>query len=230
MRWDVHPDRVEGEIGVAPVIIVAEATEPDLTGIVGESLETWRAAGRLERTAELNEWPHDFRAAVPGAVFAALPSHWEGHFRDMRFGFSQQHALMVALRDHRQSFTRVMRDVAMQASTDAVLFTWVLELEGHPLTDEHLVGELVIENGVPLLVEHSSEPYRVETEVGVALVSRDGELLFRYQDEYTGLLSAQHDSRSLAHDIAASLIDDIVPLWLEVSEQRIAVADTPQRP
>lgn len=214
LAWDVHPGMVEGEILVAPVLVVAEAPEPDLTGIVGEPLDSWRARGRLERTAELAELPYAFHAAVPGALYRNLPQDWEGHFRDTRLGLTQHVALISALRDPERSVVPVMAEIAKSSGGDAMLFTWVKENEGRPLTDDHLVGELVVHEGVPVIVDHDAEPYAVEVLVGVALVAADGDVLFRYEDHYRGLLTGD-GPQELGRSIARALVDDITPYWLD---------------
>jgi hypothetical protein len=214
LAWDVHPGMVEGEILVAPVLVVAEAPTPDLTGIVGEKLDGWQARGRMERTADLAELPYAFHAAVPGALYRNLPPQWEGHFRDTRLSLPQQIALTSALNDPERSPTPIMAEIAIASGADAVLFTWVVEADGRPLTDEHLVGELVVHEGVPVVVDHDIEPYAVDALIGVALVAADGDVLFRYEDRYSGLLVGD-GPEDLGRTMARSLVDDITPYWLD---------------
>lgn len=227
MDWDLDPGVVRGEILVAPVIIAAEAPTPDLTGIVGETLLDEQAAGRLHRTMQLAELPHSLHRAVPGQLHTALPDEWNGHFRDTRLTLAEQIRLTHAVRGD-EALTEVLVDVAKGIEGDAVLFTWVVENEGTPMTDDHMVGELVFENGVPVLVDHVSEPYLVEAELGVALVTTDGEVLFRYQDTYEGLLVEDRSSGSLGRSMARELVADIAPLWLGDNEPMSPVlADAP---
>jgi len=214
IAWDLNPGVVEQEVRVAPVIVAAEAPHADLTGIVGEPLRDERAEGRLRRTAQVAELPHALHAAVPGALNAALGSEWSGHFRDTRLPVSDVIALTNAVRGE-SVLSETLSEVARDCEGDAVLFTWILETEGRPLTDHHLVGELVIQNGVPVLVDHDSEPYAVQAHVGMALVATDGEILFRYQDHYEELLVADNSVDSLGRRMAKDLVGDIVPLWLD---------------
>lgn len=215
MDWDTQPRMVYGDVRVAPVVVVAEVPQVDLTGAVGEELDSWRAEGRLTRTAELAELPYVIRSEVPGALNKTLGHGWTGHFRDARLTWAQELAIINALQRDRGTISQVTGDIAGQVGGDATLFTWVIENEGAPLTDEYMVGELVFADGLPVMVEHGSEPYRVQVEVGVALVAADGTLLFRYQDEYRGLLADGSPLDSLARDMARELVDDIAPLWLD---------------
>ena len=210
LDWDLHPRVVQGLIHVAPVIVAAEAPTPDLTGIVGERLDDQRAAGRLHRTAQLAELPYAVHDQVPGALYATLPREWKGTFRDARLSIPDQARLTQAVAQD-LPLSPMLSRIAKGYEGDAVLFTWVVTAEGQPLTDEHLVGELVFQDGVPVLVDHQGEPYAVQAELGVALVATDGEILFRYQDHYQGLLM---DDSGLAHDMAHDLVADIAPLWL----------------
>lgn len=213
IQWDLNPGTVQKEVRVAPVIVAAEAPHADLTGIVGEELRDERADGRLRRTAQVAELPYAVHAAVPGALNAALGPEWSGHFRDTRLPVADLIALTQAVSGE-EPLADTLSAVARECEGDAVLFTWILEAEGRPLTDHHLVGELVFQNGVPVLVDHHSEPYAVRTEVGMALVATDGEILFRYQDTYEDLLVADGSVDSLGRRVAKDLVGDIVPLWL----------------
>ena len=228
MDWDLDPGDVAGEIRVAPVIVAAEAPTPDLTGIVGETLQDEQAAARLHRTMQLAELPHSLHEAVPGQLHTELPDEWNGHFRDTRLSLADQIRLTNAVRGD-EPLAEALVDVAQGVEGQAVLFTWVVENEGRPLTDDHMVGELIFENGVPVLVDHQSEPYVVNAELGVALVTTDGEILFRYQDDYEGLLVEDRSSRSLGRSMARELVADIAPLWLGTVEPATPVlADAPE--
>lgn len=214
LDWDLTPGAVGHEVRVAPIIVAAEAPTPDLTGIVGEQLLDEQAAARLHRTSQLAELPHSVHEAVPGQLHTALPDSWNGYFRDTRLSLAEQVRLTHAVRGE-EPLTDALSEIALGVEGEAVLFTWVIENEGTPLTDDHMVGELVFRGGVPVLVDHHSEPYVIRTEIGVALVSTDGELLFRYQDTYDGLLVEDRSAKSLGRDLARDLVADIAPLWLD---------------
>jgi len=219
VAWDFDPVMVEGEILVAPVLVLAEVPDPDLTGRFGEDLHWKNATGRLQRTAQLAELPYSVHAALPGALYRSLPPDWEGHFRDMRLSLPQQIALTQGLKDPGRSALSLMVDVAKAAGGDAVLFSWVIEAEGTPLTDEFLVGELVVYEGLPVIVDHTVEPYAVEALVGMALITQAGELVFRYQDRYSGLLTGDGPDE-LGRAIARDLVADIAPIWRDVEADR----------
>lgn len=214
LSWDIHPGMVSGEILVAPVLVIAEAPTPDLTGIVGETLDGWQAEGRIKRATHMAELPYAFHANVPGALYASLPDQWDGHFRDTRISLPQTLALTSALKDPERSPTALMGEIAEASGAEAMLFTWVVEAEGRPLTDEHLVGELVVHEGVPVVVDHVAEPYAVDALIGVALVAADGDVLFRYEDRYRGLLVGD-GPEDLGREMARALVDDITPYWLD---------------
>ncbi len=220
VAWDSHPVTVEGEILVAPVLVLAEVPDPDLTGLFGEELGWKDSSGRLRRTAELAELPYSVHAAIPGALYRSLPTGWDGHFRDMRLSLPQQIALVQGLEDPERSALSLMSDVARGADGDAVLFTWVIETEGTPLTDEFLIGELVVVDGVPVIVDHTVEPYAVEMLLGMALIAKEGDLIFRYEDRYSGLLAGE-GSNELGRAIARELVEDVAPVWLEVEADRV---------
>lgn len=224
--WDLNPGVVQKEIRVAPVIVAAEAPQADLTGIIGQALVDEQADSRLHRTAQIAELPYAVHQSVPGALNAALGPEWSGHFRDTRLPVSDLITLTNAVNGH-APLADTLSAIARDTDGDAVLFTWVVEASGEPLTDKHLVGELIFQNGVPVLVDHDSEPYAVEAVIGMALVANDGEILFRYQDEYADLLVADGSVDSLGRRIAKDLVGDIVPLWMgDPSEGGAWLADS----
>ncbi|MED5370746.1 MAG: hypothetical protein VX899_07020 [Myxococcota bacterium] len=226
LDWDLHPELPQGTITVAPVIVVAEAPQVKLTDGVGETLDPWLAQGRFERTAELAELPYAFRNQVPIALHQALPPAWEGHFREGRLAVPQQLQIANAIQDPLLSQSQAMGLAAQSMEGEATLFTWVVEAEGSPLTDQYMVGELVWTEGVPVMVDHRSEPYQVHAELGIALVDKHGQVLFRYQGDYGGILSAEHGLRDLSRELAEAAVADIAPHWLAepITEQFQAVA------
>jgi hypothetical protein len=215
IQWDLHPDMVEGEVRVAPIVVVAEVPEPELKGLVGQPLDPWVAQGRLIRTAEVAELPYAFQHQVPGALYGALPRDWDGHFRDQDLTLSQRITLTHALGEDGRGISAALTEIAKERGGDATLFTWVVALDGVPLTREHMAGELVLmDDGMPVTVEHDTEPYRIIAEVGLALVSAEGEILFRYQDEYEGLLTDSNPLDAVARGMAHDAVGDIAPFWL----------------
>lgn len=214
LDWDLHPELVSGVIQVAPVIVIAELPQAELEDGVGQRLAPWLAQGRIQRTQELAELPYAYRSAVPGALHQALPSDWDAHFMDGKLPVAQQVHLANALSDPSTSLTQAFSQAAQAMGGDATLFTWVLQAEGSPLTNTHMVGELVWADGLPVVVDHVSEPYTVRAELGLALVDSHGQVLFRYQDDYAGVLSKEHDLGDLSRAFANAAVADIAPHWL----------------
>ena len=214
LDWDLHPELVTGVIRVAPVIVIAELPQAELEDGVGERLSPWLAQGRIERTQELAELPYAYRSAVPGALHQALPSDWDARFMDGKLPISQQLHLANALTDPSVSLSQAFSQAARAMGGDATLFTWVIHAEGSPLTNTHMVGELVWAEGLPVMVDHVSEPYTVRAELGLALVDARGQVLFRYQDDYAGVLSKEHGLSDLSREFANAAVADIAPHWL----------------
>ncbi|MCB9743727.1 MAG: hypothetical protein H6740_14100 [Alphaproteobacteria bacterium] len=214
LPWDVHPRVVTGDIRVAPPVVIAPPQQANLIDFMGNDLGPHHANARAERARELNDLPEAVHAAVPGALFAAMPPGWSGTFRDARLPPTTMHSLERAVSGD-ASLPEALAAAARLTGGEATLFTWVVAVDGAPLTASHLVGEMLIVDGVPVVVDYRNEPYQVEARVGVALVARDGELLFRYEDDYEGLLSAHSDLRWLGRSVAHALVGDIAPMWLE---------------
>lgn len=219
LAWDLHPRVVHGDIRVAPAIVVATTPEANLDDILGMELDRWHDDGRRLRTAQLSQLPEAVHASVPGALFASMPETWIGTFRDARLPPTAMRGLERAV-EGEGSLPEALAAAARFSGGDATLFTWVVELSGSPLTADHLVGEMLMVDGLPVVVDFANEPYQVEARVGVALVARDGEVLFRYEDDYCGLLSAHNPPRLLGQSMARAVVGDIAPMWLEAYDPR----------
>jgi len=214
LDWDLYPELVSGLIHVAPVIVLSELPQAELNDSVGQRLDPWLAQGRIERTQELAALPDAFRTAVPGALHRTLPSDWEAHFMDGKLPKTQQAHLSNALTDPETSLGRAFSQAAQTMGGDATLFTWVIHSEGSPLTNTYMVGELVWAAGQPVMVDHISEPYTVRAELGLALVNAHGQVLFRHQADYAGVLSKEHGLSLLSREFANAAVADIAPHWL----------------
>ncbi|MCB9765878.1 MAG: hypothetical protein H6739_39255 [Alphaproteobacteria bacterium] len=218
LAWDVHPRMVEGDIRVVPAVIVSPQVEPITTDMLGEQLDPWLLEGRNQRAEQLDGLPEALRASVPGALYAALPPGWDGWFRDSELPLPQRRALARAVVGE-GSMEAALAAAARATGGDATLVIWVVENEGQPLTAHNMVGELVMSCDTPVMVDFDNEPYEVNARVGMALVAADGELLFRYEDDYAGLLTEHSPVRLLARDMARSLVSDITPMWLEAFDE-----------
>lgn len=211
--WDVHPRQVEGDIRVAPLIGLAPPAQVQATGLLDEPLPRAELALRQQRAAQLDALPEAVHDAVPGALYAALPEGWQGHFRDTALTPAARRALERAFRGEGDA-TQAMAEAARESGGDATLFVWVWSADGLPLTSTTPVGELVMAEGVPVVVDRRAEPFAVELHLGLALVAADGELLFRSEDSLRGLLTPEVGVQDLALGVARELVGGIAPLWL----------------
>lgn len=221
LDWDVHPRIVQGDIRVLPAIVICEAPELHRTGLLGETVDPWVRMEREARTAELAALPVALRDAVPGALFAEMPEAWSGTFRDAPMSPGVRRQLQHAIGGE-GSLELALAEAGRAAGGDAALVVWVVQSSGEPLTASHMVGEMVLTNEVPVMVDHVDEPYQVRVEAGMALVASDGEVLFRYQDTYDGVLTGDSPLRVTARDLARSMVGDIAPMWLDSPEAPVA--------
>lgn len=213
LPWDVHPRLVAGDVRVAPLIVLAPPPTVDQTGLMHEEMARTDLVMRRHRAQELAALPQALHAALPGVLYAALPEGWQGHFRDADLGQGAQRELERAL-SGQGDLPSALAQAAAQAGGDATLFIWVRSAEGQPLTSQSLVGELVVSNGIPVVVSRADEPFEVQVEMGMALVAADGELLFRSEDSFGGLLSPDVGVRELALGMSQEMVGGIAPLWL----------------
>lgn len=211
--WDVDPQQVEGTIRVAPLLLLTSPPAPVGTGLMDEPLARADMALRRRRAEELAWLPYALHDAVPGALYAALPAGWSGHFTDVNLGPGARRDLERALGGGGDPLDRMAR-AAARAGGDATLFVWVRHTQGQPLTSTTPVGELVMAEGVPVVVDRATEPYTVQVQVGVALVAADGALLFRSEDALDGMLLPEVPVQALALGMARELVGGIAPLWL----------------
>lgn len=222
LPWDLQPRMVQGDIRVLPVVVVADDPELFRTGLLGETVDPWVRMERERRTEELAALPAALRDAVPGALFAEMPEAWSGTFRDapMSPGVRRQMEHAVA---GEGSLELALAEAGRSAGGDAALVVWVVQSGGEPLTASHMVGEMVMSNEISVMVDHENEPYVVHMEAGVALVAADGEVLFRYQDDYEGVLSGESPLRVTARDLARTMVGDIAPMWVDSPEAPVAL-------
>ena len=64
-----------------------------------------------------------------------------------------------------------------------------------------------------MLVDHADEPYVVWLVAGVALVAADGEVLIRYEDVYTTVLSHRVGEDRAATDLARLMAAEVTKVW-----------------
>lgn len=200
-----------GEIRVLPVLGPADSPELVLDSWVGAGLTRERTQLRQTRTEELTRLPHSVRSALPGEVHAALSGTWDGEFRVGRFPLGGRERLRSAVRSQQEVDETL--GVIARASRHAILVTWVIELEGSPLTALAPPGQLMTTDAGPVFVDLFDEPYRVEATLGCALVAADGEVVLRYTDSFETVLSGSRDADAAGRELAASLAAEVAKVW-----------------
>jgi len=210
--WDAQPTAIKGTIFVAPPIVATELPEANLTGFLGEELQGGWATGRLRRTAQMGELPYAIADALPGQLHQSFPSDWGGHFRPAQLDSKRLRSLISAAAGHK-NLSYNLSETAQQLGGGGSLFVWVTALNGHPLTESTMSGELVFHEDRPVMVGRESEPYRVEISLGAALFDADGVLAFRYADHYDTLLSESQDLQKAASHLAERLVSDLTLIW-----------------
>ena len=143
---------------------------------------------------------------------------WDHHFRPLEFTKRRHQELLMAV------YSQNGRHPALSAHAKEVggggtLFLWVTELDGHPLTSDTMSGELIFHNNIPVMVDRSSEPYRVEMTIGASLYDGEGQLAFLYEDVYEALLSESQDTRNVAKELAQELVQDLSLIWPQVGQE-----------
>jgi hypothetical protein len=200
-------------VRVVPALVLTPPPAPTMTDMLSAPLSAEFSAGRLQRATELAALPDALHHDLAGALYAALPEGWRGHLRDGVISAPARQRVERALTES-AGLDDALAEAAAQVGGDAALFVWVRSVEGSPLTSTHLIGELVLQDGLPVVVDWAEEPYAVRVELGLALVSREGIVLFRCEDQYTGLLSAGHPLDLMSLEIAQDAVAQIAQLWL----------------
>jgi len=197
--------------------VATELPEANLTGFLGEELQGGWATGRLRRTAQMGELPYAIADALPGHLHRTSPKEWNGHFRPGQLESKRLRSLISAATGH-SDFCKSLSETAQRLGGGGSLFIWVTALEGHPLTESTMSGELFFHQDLPVMVGRESEPYRVEISLGAALFDADGMLAFRYADHYDTLLSESQDLQRAAGDLAERLVSDLSLIWPQNQE------------
>ncbi len=118
-----------------------------------------------------------------------------------------------ALLGRRPGLDAALGEAARAVGGDAALFSWVSELDGQPLSLLGFPGEVVETPVGPVVLDHDDEPYLVTAKVGMALVTRDGEVVVRYQDTFETILSARTDSARAGRELARALAREVTLVW-----------------
>lgn len=202
-----------GEVNVIPALALHEPVEPNLDSYVGAALPYHRSSIRALRAEQLEQVPSAVGLALPGEVNGLLGLKWPGQFHDHRIPPASLSRLGAALTGRRPDLHASLAEAAHGAGGEASLFSWVIELEGEPLSLRGFPGEVVQTVAGPVVLDHDDEPYLVEAEVGMALVTEDGAVLLRYQDTYHALLSRESTPQDAGRMLARSLAEEVVLVW-----------------
>ena len=213
-------------VRVLPVLTVYDEPEVRLDGYVGAGVSWYREGIRRQRTSELNEISEAIGDSLPGAVHGEMRGCWDGNFRVGRYPVLTRDRLAGALKG-RSDLDEALVDIAQSVGGEAVLFTWITELRGDPLSAEGLPGEIIETSVGPVVVDLYDEPYRVTAEVGMALVTSDGDVVVRYADTFEAILSGASRPAHTGRDLAKLLASEVAMVWpndprLEIGEPRFA--------
>jgi hypothetical protein len=207
-RFEARP--THGTVEVLPVLVAHDPLPPERDDYVGAGLPWIREWLRSEREAEIAEVPGLLGRALPAAVTAELGPRWDGTFRVGAFPIGGRAALRRVLA--RNGEVDAVLETLPHTET-SVLVTWVTDLDAHALTTDGWPGEIVTTSAGPVVLDHIEEPYLVEAAVGMALVAPDGEVVLRYADRFTTVLSARRGPRRAAQDLARDLAREVALVW-----------------
>lgn len=216
--WDAQPTPISGPIYVASPLVAAETPDLNLEGFLGEKLADGWAQGRIRRTAQLSELPYTMSDALVGQLYGTVMSDWEHHFRPLVFSKRKHQELLIAV--HAQNNLHPsFSALAKENGGGGTLFLWVTELAGHPFTSDTMSGELIFHDDIPVMVDGTSEPYRVEMSLGASLYDGEGQLAFHYEDAYQAVLSESQNTRNVAKELARELVQDLSLIWPQPGQE-----------
>lgn len=208
-RFEARP--THGIVRVLPVLIEHDPLSAQREDYLGAGLPWLREWLRSEREAQVAEVPGLLGREIPAAVTAQLGRQWDGVFLNGSFPTGTRSGVRRALQG------KVDLDQMLAATTRgteaSALLCWVTGLTGHALTADAFPGEIVTTTAGPVVIDHIEEPFLVEADVGLALVAPDGEVVIRYADRFTTVLSARHGPRRAARDLARDLATEIATVW-----------------
>ncbi len=212
LSWDFQPHLTSGEVRVLPVLDLTDGLDVRYDSYVTEHVPRWRVVLRQQRIEEAATVPAEVTRALPGALNAELRDSWDGRFRTGRYPVGSRDRLATSLRsEHRVD--DALSDVARRAEGDAVLLTWVEELDTEPLTTLGFPGDLIETVAGPVYVDLVQEHHRVWATVGVALVDHNGEVVMRLTRDVESVISLRVDAPHAARAMAAEIAHDMVLVW-----------------
>lgn len=201
-----------GVIRVMPPLDVTDPTEVDTASYVGPAIPWMREWLRHRRTDEIDGLPARVGTSLPGALNHCLDEHFDATFLTGSYAPGVRTALQSALRG-RGNLDATLKTAARGIEGDAVLISWVQGIDARPLTAEGFAGDIVHTAAGPVVIDFLDEPYLVEAKVGMALIARDGEVVLRYTDHFSTVLSARRTPRRAAKDLAGALAEEVSKVW-----------------
>ncbi|MEZ4240394.1 MAG: hypothetical protein R3F59_30420 [Myxococcota bacterium] len=216
----------EGEVRVVPALQLHPPVGLDLESFFGAALPERQLRARRQRTHQLGQLADAVGWALPGEVNGELGARWDGEFlTHPSWPAGSRQRLGEALRS-RRGVDDALADLAHGVGGDAVLVSWMDRLDATPLTLRDIPGTVLDTPSGPVVVD-GDEPYLVSAEVGMALVTRDGEVVLRYADTYETVLSAQRGPWTAGRDLAHALAAEVAKVW--ATDPRLSDAPRPRR-
>lgn len=201
-----------GEVRVVPALQLHAPVSPELGNYLARRLPEGQVDVRIHRAHQLAELSSAVGLALPGEVNGELGSSWSGQFLTHPFPAASRQRLEEALRTGRE-VDLALADAARAIGGDAVLISWMDELDAKPLSLFDLPGQVLETAAGPVLVDFPDEPYRVSARVGMALVTADGEVVVRYHDTYETVLSGARGPSVAGRDLAHALAAEVAMVW-----------------
>lgn len=201
-----------GIIRVLPPLDVTDPTELSTASYVGPAIPWMREWLRDRRTDEIDGLPARVGTSLPGALNTCLDEHFDATFLSGHYAPGVRTALQSALKG-RGDLDATLRLASRGIEGDAALISWVQGIDARPLTAEGFAGDIVQTAAGPVVIDFLDEPYLVEAKVGMALVARDGEVVLRYTDHFSTVLSARRKPRRAAKDLAGALAEEVAKVW-----------------
>lgn len=204
----------DGEIQVMPLVSAHAPLQVRLDDYVADGISLPRELIRRERTAQVQTVPAALGTALPGAIHARLDPSWRGSFRVARAPARAQDRLLTALRrDDPERLEATLIELARGAGGSATLFSWVSDLTATPVSTLDAPGATIDGPQGTLLVDLFEEPYLIDAEIGLALVTADGHVIVRYTDTASALLSPDRSPSRTGWALAESFASEICKVW-----------------
>lgn len=191
---------------------VHDPVEVELGDYLGGGLPEPRVAVRSQRTTELAALPSEVGLALPGAVGGELGDDFLGTFRAAGWPDGARSRVVRAL-ERGHGLDEALGAAGRAVGGDALLVTWVDQLQARPLSLDGAPGDMVDTPRGQVVVDHVDEPYLVDLGVGMALVSGDGQVLLRFREDVQTILSAARPPPVVGREVARHLAEEVARTW-----------------